>query len=392
MSVRDGVYTPSPTPPAHPRIRPEASEYAKKNKTGSEDWFHHNDNMNYSEPKKQERIVSSEARMNAEKNKGHMEGIFNRTNGSNVENGTNDIPVHVRNGGNFEAEQNAMRGRGRLDQFFDQEANKSYSSPRPQGRTVTNDGAKFAEVNKGCMSEFMGGYCDPPIERKIHPRGVKSEAADIVQNNKGGAMRNLIENYGNLSVREPPAPKVYGYEAEENADRNKGTVNKLLNTYILTPGTPPAPKVYYEGQDIHEKYQGKGMGPLIRQEGERSQREPKISKLHQQSEGPGWDEEPPAVRMRPEAEQIAAKYSETQLDKVVRGEVPPPTVRSPKIPRHMKEAETPRPQTSPLRTRPEAMANYNKHQSSEMGAIMRMESSSAFTPKKVNRNMRSEEW
>lgn len=45
--------------------------------------------------------------------------------------------------------------------------------------------------------------------------------------------------------------------------------------------------------------------------------------------------------MRPEAEQIAAKYNETQLDKVVRGEVAPPTQRSPKLQRHMKEAETP---------------------------------------------------
>ena len=45
--------------------------------------------------------------------------------------------------------------------------------------------------------------------------------------------------------------------------------------------------------------------------------------------------------MRPEAEQIAAKYNETQLDKVVRGEVAPPTARSPKLPRHMKEAATP---------------------------------------------------
>ena len=390
MSVRDGVYTPSPTPPAHPRIKPEASEYARKNKAGSEDWYNHSNNINYEEPRKQERIISSEARSNAERNKGHMDGIF--SNGSHFQNGSNDIPVHVRNGGNSEAEQNAMRGRGRLDQFFDQEVNRNYSSPRPQGRTVTSDGEKYAQTNKGCMSEFMAGYCDPPMERKIHPRGVGGEAMENVQNNKGGAMKNLIDNYGNLGVQDQPQPKVKGYEAEEYAERNKGTMNKLLNTYVLTPGAPPAPKVYYEGQDIQEKSQGKGMGPLLRLEGQRSEREPKISKLHQRSEGPGWDEDPPAVRMRPEAEQIAAKYNETQLDKVVRGEVAPPTARSPKLPRHMKEAATPRPQTSPLRTRPEAMANYTKHRSSEMGAIMRMESTAAYTPRKINRNMRSEEW
>ncbi|VDI04649.1 Hypothetical predicted protein [Mytilus galloprovincialis] len=391
MSVRDGVFTPSPTPPAHPRIRPEASEYARKNKTGSEDWYHHNNK--YEQPRAQERIVSNEARNNFEKNKGHMDTIFTYGNGSShIENGTNDIPVHVRNGGNSEAEQNAMRGRGRIDQYFDQENNRNYSSPRPQGRAVTGDSEKFAEINKGCMSEFMQGYADPPVERKVHPRGVKGEAAETAQNNKGGAMRNLIENYGTMNVNDQPQPKVKGYEAEENAERNKGSLNKLLNTYVLTPGTPPAPKVYYEGQAIQEKYQGKGMGPMMRQEGERSVREPKISKLHQRSEGPGWDEDPPAVRMRPEAEQIAAKYTETQLDKVVRGEVAPPTVRDTKVPRHLKEAETPRPQTSPLRTRPEAMANYQKHRSSEMGSILRMESTSVNTPRKYNRNMRSEDW
>lgn len=287
MSVSDGVYTPSPTPPPHPRLRPEASQYATKNKNETEDWFHHDNNMKYEQPRPQERIVSNEARINADKNKGHMEGIFNRNNSANIQNGTNDIPVHIRNGGNSEAEQNAMRGRGRLDQFFDQQGNSNYSSPRPQGRAVTSEGEKIAQINKGCMSEFMQGYANPPVERKIHPRGVKSEAAEISENNKGGAMRKLIEDYGNVSVRDQSHTKVIGYEAEENAERNKGTVNKLLNTYNLPPDTPPVPKVYYGGQEVQEKYQGKGMGPMLRQEGERSVREPKISKLHQRSEGPG---------------------------------------------------------------------------------------------------------
>ena len=52
-----------------------------------------------------------------------------------------------------------------------------------------------------------------------------------------------------------------------------------------------------------------------------------------------------------------------------------------------------RPQTSPLRTRPEAMHNFHKNQSSEMSAIMHGQADGGTPVRKVNRMMqRSEDW
>ncbi|XP_069104792.1 uncharacterized protein [Argopecten irradians] len=295
-----------------------------------------------------------------------------------------------------EAEEYANRNRGGMDKWFDYSQNSNYESPRPMERLRSDDARRNATTNKGCMGELLGGYADPPMERKVHPRGVTGDAADIAQNNKGGAMRNLIENYGNMSVEAQPVPKVKGEYAEEYAERNhNGKMETLINHYgTLTPDQAPAPKVSYGGEEVAEKYKGAGMGPLLRQEDEHYYQEPKVSKLHQASEGPGWDENPPAYRMRPEAEGIAEKNTETNSDKLMRGEVLPPTVRTPKLPLHMQESESPRPVTSPLRTRPEGLNNFQRNQNgSEMAAIMRGENTNSSVPKKMNRNLvRSELW
>ncbi|XP_033761003.1 uncharacterized protein LOC117342844 [Pecten maximus] len=317
MTTENGVYTPSSTPKPHPRVKPEAEEYANRN-------------------------------------------------------------------------------RGGMDKWFDYSQNTSYESPRPMERLRSDDARRNATTNKGCMGELLGGYADPPAERKVHPRGVTGDAAETAQNNKGGAMKNLIANYGNLSVESKPAPKVKGDYAEEYAERNhNGKMETLINHYgTLTPEQPPAPKVSYGGEEVAEKYKGAGMGPLLRQEEEAYYQEPKVSRLHQASEGPGWDENPPAYRTRPEAEGIAEKNSETYSDKLMRGEVMPPTVRTPKLPIHMQESESPRPVTSPLRTRPEGITNFQRNQNgSEMAAIMRGENTNSSAPKKMNRNLvRSELW
>ena len=75
----------------------------------------------------------------------------------------------------------------------------------------------------------MGGYADPPIKSNLHPRAVKGEAAEIAESNKGGGMKNLLENYGNLSLEERNGPKVKGDEASEYAERNHGSVSIDLN-------------------------------------------------------------------------------------------------------------------------------------------------------------------
>lgn len=293
-----------------------------------------------------------------------------------------------------EAASYADRNRGNMEKWFDYSGQDSYESPRPAGRVVTEEGRRNADLNKGCMSDIMGGYADPPIQRPIHPRAVKGEASEIANHNKGDAIKDLMDNYGHLALDEKPVHKVHGHDAEEYAERNHGTIDKLMNNYgQLTPDQPPPQKVSYGGEEVAEKYKGAGMGPLLRMEGEQTQKEPKIGKLHQTSQGPGWDEDAPAVRTRPEAEAIAEKQQSEFVGNLMRGEVDPLTVRETKIPAQLQESMTPRPQTSPLRTRPEAMQYYNKNQSSEMSAIMHGETNTSTPMKKTNRMMmKSEDW
>lgn len=246
MTTIDGEFIPSPTPKPHPRIKPEASTYAERN-------------------------------------------------------------------------------RGSMEKWFDYSGNDSYESPRPAGRSVTDEGRRNAELNKGSMSGIMGGYADPPLQRTVHPRAVKGEASEIANQNKGGAMKDLMDNYGKLSVDEKPAQKVHGADAEEYAERNQG-----------------------------------------------------------------WDEEPPAVRTRPEAEEIYDKQNGEMVGNLMRGEVAPPTVRETKIPPQLQESTTPRPQTA---TRPEARQYLQKNQSSDMSAIMHGETGVSSPVKKQNRMMmKSEDW
>lgn len=56
-----------------------------------------------------------------------------------------------------------------------------------------------------------------------------------------------------------------------------------------------------------------------------------------------WDENPPAVRARPEGDRVADKYHDQHVKnlQVMDMEAPPPTVRPTKVPVHLQESETP---------------------------------------------------
>ena len=209
MSTVNGEYIPSPTPKPHPRVKPEATSYAERN-------------------------------------------------------------------------------RGNMERWFDYTGQDEYESPRQAGRAVTNEGKRNADVNKGSMNDVMGGYADPVLQKTVHPRAVKGDGAEIAEHSKGGAMKNLIDNYGQMSVDQPKAQRVHGEDAEIYAERNHGTVNNLMNNYgNLTPDQPPAQKVSYGGEEVAAKYKGAGMGPLLRMEGQKSPHENKQGQLHQTSQGAG---------------------------------------------------------------------------------------------------------
>ncbi|XP_046557502.1 uncharacterized protein LOC124266758 [Haliotis rubra] len=295
-----------------------------------------------------------------------------------------------------EAMCNAEKNRGGIEKWFDYSDNiNNYSSPRPGVRNISSEAQKIADINKGSMNTMLQGYPDPPIQRQIHPRGVTGEAVEVANSNKGQDMKRLIDNYGNLEVSDRPGIKVKGSDAEEYAVRNNGTVNNVMNNYGNHPLSPAPPaKLGLGGEEVAVKHKGAGMGPVLRMEEKRSPKEIKISSLHQQSEG-GWDEIPPHHRLRPEAEHIATKNSMDSMGDImamaVSADQSPANKRS--VPKHMMITEDRRPKTSPVRTRPEAMQNYQRNRNCEMGAIMRGESQTASPQRKNNRMLqRSENW
>ena len=80
--------------------------------------------------------------------------------------------------------------------------------PKPEARLRSDAAQANALKNRGSMADNMKGYANPAPQRTVHPRAVKGEAAAIAQGNKGGGMRNLMENYGNLEISPRPGPKV----------------------------------------------------------------------------------------------------------------------------------------------------------------------------------------
>lgn len=298
-----------------------------------------------------------------------------------------------------EAAAYAERNRGTMERWFDYSDNvDNYNSPRPGERLRSETARKVAEANKGCMGELMGGYPDPVIQQPIHPRSIKPEAAEIAEANKGGVMKDLIVNYGNMDLEDRPAPKVKGTEAAEYAERNHGNVDHIINNYgVVTPPERPAPKVSYGGQENLDKAQGAGMGPILRMEGSKTPKEAKQGRLHQESIGGGWDEMPPANRMRPEGEGWAIKNSNDSMFGIMRSDNPPEPAQqrqTKKLP-HMEETPSPKTNGNPPRTRPEGMSNYHRaHNQTEMAAILRGEGDNRpSTPQRNVRHLaRSELW
>jgi len=258
---------------------------------------------------------------------------------------------------------------------------------KPEARLRSDAARQNAERNRGCMADNMGGYAEPVIERNLHPRAVKGEAKANAKSNQGGGMKNLMENYGNLDISARPAPKVKGSEAEEYKEREQGS-KYIMDHYSTEPipasEQPPPARLGLGGDAVAEKHQGKGMGPLMRLEGQKTPREPKVGRLHQTSKGGkkhftrprpfsfcGWDETPPHVRQRPEGEGIAQKNSSDSInDIILQNNVNVPQRREPKVLKHMTESESPR-NISHKRVVGDGLRNMERAQNrEEMSAIM----------------------
>lgn len=183
-----------------------------------------------------------------------------------------------------EAHDYAERNRGDSEKWFDYTG--TYDHPKPKERIITEEAKKNAETNKGSMKDIMGGYADPPVQRQLHPRGVRSEASVTAEASKGGAMKDLMDNYGHAGDAERPAPKLKGESAQENAEKNNGVVDNLINNYgNLEVSDRPAPRLGHGGDEIAKRHEDtSGMGSIMRMEAAPNPKETKVSRLHQESD------------------------------------------------------------------------------------------------------------
>uniref|UniRef100_A0A0B7BVR3 Uncharacterized protein n=1 Tax=Arion vulgaris TaxID=1028688 RepID=A0A0B7BVR3_9EUPU len=271
------------------------------------------------------------------------------------------------------------------------------ADPKPEARLRTDAARDIAFKSRGSMQENMQGYANPPIVRNIHPRGVRPEALDNAEGNKGKDLRNLIDNYGHLEMPPKPVPKVKGYEAEEYKEREQGSTKVLLNHFSTDPipanELPLPARLRLGAEEIAEKHNGERMGPLMRLEGTKTPREPKVGSLHQESTGSGWDEAPPHHRMRPEGEGIAQKNSADTINEIILQNNSPPQRTNPKLLKHLTESRTPR-KTPPCRVRLGGIQNLERAMNqTEMSAIMHGNPTNSNNEKKALPHMqRSELW
>ena len=104
------------------------------------------------------------------------------------------------------------------------------------------------------MKSFLGGYPDPPHERK-GPR-VKKEAHQNYLKNKGSVGGICFTNYGKNEQEDSYNPRVY-YTGRDNHEKGKGTVSQLFTNYGNLPVSARAiPRVKFEGSDNYEKNKG----------------------------------------------------------------------------------------------------------------------------------------
>lgn len=233
--------------PLSPRLAtPEAAENASKQRTKVE-WFNHDANKNYVEPVKGQRCTSAAAKESREKQRGQLGSHFHQNS-----NGNDVSPPHHRI--KPEAEDYAKKSvQGMMQKFMDQSANQNYQSPRP-GPRVRPEGEGFAEKNKGVMDNCMGGgYLDAPLPH--NQRRVRPEAEDIANRNKGTADRVMN---GQVPPSARPVSRVRP-EAQANANRNNSSsLSQMMSSYgQLEISGRPAPRVgSTEAQQNAQKYRG----------------------------------------------------------------------------------------------------------------------------------------
>ncbi|XP_061192874.1 uncharacterized protein LOC133201092 [Saccostrea echinata] len=255
------------TPRKAPRVRPEAEEFANKNK-GSLNLF------GSGTPKPIPQTSRSETRCQTEEGKRNHEHGKNGTvscllNGSATSQPEYALCPRVKP----EAENIAEHHKGKSTSELFSNHGRLPASARKEPRVKP----EATETAKKSSGEFMRNLMHDPSKipqsgRKV-PR-VKSEASTTA-NREGAEMMKNLQRFGTpLSNRMPPRVKP---EAEEIAEKHQGgCMSSILQKYGNNPcDIPNPPRVKPEGEEIANLDKGGRMDRLM-YEGSKAHRSPRL--------------------------------------------------------------------------------------------------------------------
>ena len=327
-------------PTVHPRTRPEAEEYAVKNRTTS-DWFRHdgqNVEMQRPSPIK---VGDRRGAANAEKAKGEADKWF-----AHVASNPPD-PKPAARCPTAESQKCHDKIYGKEESWFKHDENRDYFSARDKPPRVTSEAGKEVQKKHG-RSDTMGWYrhehgagdvyTDPPAK---HRDGPMPGAVQQQKNKKTGEWFT----HSSPTKDEPDAPAPHGNtrvtsaDAEEYLERDRyGSASHWFGHDTQTDAQVcHSPRVASsEGAEIAKRLQGESES-WFNHEANRNLAPPKASKsssspvaqemvaksrgqgmsavLNQEQNDSCQAARPAGRAIKPEAEEVAAKNKKGLMEK-----------------------------------------------------------------------------
>lgn len=352
------------SPTIHPRTKPEAEDYAYKNRQ-TNDWFRHDGKNAELDPKPRPKTGFNKLAVEiAEKGRGSAADWFEHTSKPVKEN----VPVRCPT---QSARGNHDKIYGRDEPWYKHDENRYYNMPLAKPRLTEKAGFEIKE--KHTSGESMAWYkgkdkiADPIVERngplpyakenkvKLHPaekadwyehhseiiddpnkpnpRIKTAEADEYYQRNKNG---NASEWFGHTTVADEE-PMVCGYRVGSAAGMELAEQQSKLSDKWFThedSADYEGPELHVRcatrsAREIHQNSQGQKMKLLFNQAENNDYSSPRrgvrsnkygaedfarksvaglVNKILNQAENQGYETNRPVARVKPEAQEIAQKH------------------------------------------------------------------------------------
>ncbi|KAL8585911.1 hypothetical protein ACOMHN_061072 [Nucella lapillus] len=279
----------------------------------------------------------------------------------------------------------AERNRGTMERWFDYTDNGS-SGGKANG---TSGGGQYGSQVPWAQSEEIPENAKKSMTTGQGGRVGEGLMADSLEE---GAMQDLMQKSSELSLSSVRGP---AEEAKEYAERNRGTMDHIINNYgVSTPPQNPPQNPWGAQESTSTGTQGPETEAPHPPAAE--PQSPRQRTLHQESQGRTWDESRPAPRIRPDGESIAMKNTADSMFGIMNNN-DASAQAAPHHPSRQNEESSTEPQSaSQPRARPgDGMKNYEKaHDQSEMAAILRGEGDSkrGTSARNIRHLQRSELW